>query len=359
MIRSRISGRTEPKPRAIALLVLSLATAACASHSRPNELPVRASIIGADQTAYHVVHDWPVLPEGTVLDEVSSVGVDSHGNVLVLQRGGRKWPDSDILDTALIAVPTVFVFDGRTGRLLAKWGEKLFALPHLLTVDDHDNVWIADVALHQVFKLSHDGRVLLTVGTRAVPAEDNSHFNRPSDVAIAPDGSFYVSDGYGNNRVVKFSPDGKFLFAWGKKGKGPGEFDLPHGIALDGSGRVYVVDRSNKRIQIFDGEGKYLAQWTGAPGGPPFASPQEIAIASDGTAFIADGGSDQLPDRSGVWVLRSDGSLIERFGRYGYYDGQFLDVHSVAVARNGDVYVADFTGRRVEKFVRRRSLRTF
>jgi peptidylamidoglycolate lyase len=192
---------------------------------------------------YHVVHGWPVLPENEILDEVSSVGVDSRGDVFVLQRGGRKWPDSDVLDQTPIRAPTVFVFDGHTGRLLGKWGEKLFALPHSLTVDRNDDIWITDVAWHQVYKFSHDGKLRLTLGERGVAGVDTLHFNRPTDVAVAPDGTFYVSDGYENSRVVKFAADGKFLFQWGTKGKGPGQLDLPHGIALDASGRVFVVDR--------------------------------------------------------------------------------------------------------------------
>lgn len=305
-------------------------------------------IVSGDDMKYHVVHGWPQLPENSMLDEVSAVAVDSESNIFVLQRGGRKWPDNDILDKTLIEVPTIYIFDGRTGNLLKKWGEKLFALPHSLTIDSKDNIWVADVALHQVFKFSHDGKLLLTLGESGVPGDDVSHFNRPSDVAVAPDGSFYVSDGYGNSRVLKFSADGKFLFQWGKKGKGAGEFDLPHAIALDTKGNVYVADRQNKRIQVFDDKGKYIAEWNG----PPFVQPQNIKIAGDGTAFIVDTGSDQPPDRCGLWILNKDGSVIEHVGRYGNYDGQFLDPHWVALGKSGEVYVADFTGKRVQKFIR-------
>jgi peptidylamidoglycolate lyase len=311
----------------------------------------KASVSKTSHGHYHLVHGWPVLPDNTILDEVSAVGVDSQDNVLVLQRGGRKWPDSDVLDQGPIAVPTVFLFDGRTGRLLAKWGEKLFALPHGLTVDRQDNVWVTDVAWHQVFKFSHDGRLLLTLGERGKPGDDRSHFNRPTDVAVARDGSFYVSDGYGNSRVLKFAADGEFLFQWGTKGKEPGQFDLPHGIALDAAGRVFVVDRQNARVQVFASNGRYLTQWKGSH----FVSPQDIKISSDGTAFVAEGGNDKPPDRTGVLVMHPDGSLVERIGRYGNYDGQFQDPHWLAVGKRGQIYVADFTGRRVQKFVRGKS----
>ncbi len=309
--------------------------------------PARQTSVAKQSVArYHVVHGWPVLPENTILDEVSAVAVDSHDNVLVLQRGGRKWPDSEVLDETPIPVPTIFVFDGRTGRLQNKLGENVLALPHSITVDSKDNIWVADIALNQVFKFSHDGKLLLKLGERAVAGDDAAHFNRPSDIAVQPDGSFYVSDGYRNNRILKFAPDGKFLFQWGTKGKGPGQLDLPHAIAF-ASGRVYVVDRSNKRIQVFDDKGNYLMEWKG----PPFVGAQDIKIGRDGTAFIAQSGSSKLPDASGVLVMRLDGSLIERIGRYGNYDGQFLDIHWVAISKSGAVYTVDFEGRRVQKFV--------
>jgi len=296
---------------------------------------------------FHVVHGWPIVPENTILDEVSAVAVDSHDNVLVLQRGGRKWPEDGKFDTTPIPVSTVFVFDGRNGRLLKKWGENALALPHSITVDHEDNIWIADVALHQVFKFSRDGKLMMQLGERGSAGDDNKHFNEPSDVAIAPDGSIFVSDGYGNARIVKFGPDGKFLLSWGTKGKEPGQFDLPHGLTIDGD-RVFVVDRRNRRVQIFDLQGRFVAQWKG----PPFAAIQEIATGSDHLAYVVQMGPETLPDTTGVLVLRPDGSLIERIGQYGNYDGQFYDIHWVALAKSGAVYTADFEGRRVQKFIR-------
>jgi peptidylamidoglycolate lyase len=298
---------------------------------------------------YHVVHGWPVLPEGRVLGSVAGCAVDSHDNVFVFHRNDRTWPDSDELVTTPIARPTITVFDGRTGRVLADWGENRFAMPHGLSVDRNDNVWVTDVALQQVFKFSHDGQLLLTVGERGMAGNDATHFNQPTEVAVAADGSFYVSDGYRNTRVMKFSPTGAFLFQWGTKGSGPGEFDLPHGAAVDRTGRVYVSDRTNSRVQIFDPSGHYIGEWKGKDIGRPY----DVALASNGTAFIADGGDQpqKPPDRSGVAVVRPDGSVIERFGRWGNYDGQFEMAHCVAVAKDGSVYVGDITGGRVQKFV--------
>ena len=145
-----------------------------------------------------------------MLGSVAGVGVDSHGNVFVFHRAGRTWPESDVLDVTPIARPTIDVFDGHGGALLRRWGANLFAMPHGLTIDRHDNVWLTDVALQQVYKFSSEGELLLTLGERGVAGNDESHFNRPTAVAVAGDGSFYVSDGYKNSRVIKFSADGQF-----------------------------------------------------------------------------------------------------------------------------------------------------
>lgn len=303
----------------------------------------------AEHGRYHVVHGWPVLPEGRVLGAVSGVGVDSHDNVFVFHRNERTWPDSDELATSAIASATVTLFDGRTGQVLAEWGENRFAMPHGLTVDQSDNVWLTDVALQQVYKFSHDGKLLLTLGERGIAGNDSTHFNRPTDVAVAADGSFFVSDGYRNTRVMKFSSTGTFLSQWGTKGTGPGEFDLPHGIALDHEGRIYVADRSNMRVQIFDKTGHYIEQWKGDDIGRPY----DVAITPKGIAFVADGGDqpEAPPDRSAVAVLEPDGTLIERFGRWGNYDGQFQIAHDIAVAKDGSVYVGSIIDGRVQKFV--------
>jgi DNA-binding beta-propeller fold protein YncE len=328
---------------------IALLLATVSGSKQAVEPPIEQTAAAAIPPAnYAVVHGWPELPSGAVFDEVSSVAVDAQSNVLVLARDGREWPDSDILDQTPIANPTVLVLDGRTGRPVRRWGEKQFALPHSVTVDPDNNVWVTDVALHQVFKFSPDGKLLLTLGERGVAGTDRSHFNRPTDVAVARDGSFYISDGYGNSRILMFGADAQFRLQWGKKGTGPGEFDLPHGIAVDDAGRVLVVDRENARIQVFDRNGNYQTQWKGAP----FTNPQDIAVGSGGVTFVTDlYFNNRPPDRSGIIVMRLDGTLLGRFGRYGNYDGQFLVAHGVAVGKGGEVYVADFTGRRVQKFL--------
>lgn len=296
--------------------------------------------------SYRVAHGWPDLPDGRVLGSAAGVAVNSEQEVLVFHRANRVW--SEPLPLTPIALPTVAVFDSRTGRFLREWGANLFAMPHGISVDDHDNVWITDVALQQVFKFSPDGRLLMVLGERGVAGADGRHFNRPTQVAVLPDGSFYVADGYLNTRVAKFSSGGKFLFQWGHPGSGPGEFNTPHAIAVDKAGRVYVADRENDRVQIFSGDGRFIRQIRSREIGRPYG----LALLPDGRMVIADGGEqpDAGPDRSGLSILTPDGRVLQRLGRYGNYDGQFRMAHAVAVDARNDVFVVDITGQRVQKF---------
>jgi peptidylamidoglycolate lyase len=285
---------------------------------------------------YRVVHGWPVLPEGFALGRVSGVAVDSHNHVFVFHRGDRP----------------ILCFDAATGKILQSWGDGMFAVAHGLRVDNHDNVWVTDVKHHQVYKFSHDGELLMTLGAKDVPGLDGRHFNAPTDIAISPTGEFYVADGYGNNRIAKFSPQGDFLMDWGKKGDQPGEFDLPHGVALDAGGNVYVADRSNSRVQVFDSNGIFRSQWKSRELGRPWS----LSIGSDGLVYVVDGGdlNPNPPDRARVVILDRSGKILEEFGTFGHYDGQFCWAHDVAVSKTGEVYVGDvYLGMRIQKFVRR------
>ena len=298
-----------------------------------------------------VVHGWPTLPPGEILGQATGVGVNDKGEVLVFHRAGRTWTEP--FPTDPISAATVWVFDGKTGRLVRRWGSGMFIMPHGLTVDQDNNVWLTDVGRQQVFKFSPEGRLLFTLGERGVAGADSAHFNLPTDVAVRPDGGFYVSDGYQNTRVLRFDRDGHFLFQWGKPGKGPGAFDLPHGIALDKAGRVLVADRGNARIEVFDSTGRFIDDWHGPALGRPYA----VAVSPDGTVFTVDGGDQPAapPDRGGATHLRASGALIERFGAFGNYDGQFRLAHDVGVGADGAVYVVDAWGQRVQKFTCRTS----
>jgi len=188
------------------------------------------------------------MPDGWKFGRVSSVAVDSAGEVYVFHRGKKADP--------------IVVFDAK-GKYLRSWGKDMFGNPHGMRVDRRGNVWVTDNGDHQVMKFTRDGKLLLTLGVKGEKGEDGNHFFRPTDVAFSPDGKFfYVSDGYGNARVVKFTIDGKFVKAWGRHGTGPSEFNTVHSVAVDSKGILYVSDRENNRIQIFDADGKFLRQWT-------------------------------------------------------------------------------------------------
>ncbi len=287
------------------------------------------------QASYTVVHGWPQLPEGYTLGQVSGLGVDSHNHVYVFHRG----------------LHPILRLDAATGNILASWGDGMFETPHGLEVDRQDNVWVTDVGHHQVFKFNHDGELLMTVGTRDVPGLDGKHFNKPTDIAVAPNGEFYVADGYGNSRVAKFSARGQFLFDWGTKGKGPGQFNTPHAIALDEEGRVYVCDRGNARVEVFSGGGKFITEWKSSQLGRPWA----IRIGPDRYAYVVDGGDANpgMPDHDHVIKLDLAGHVLARWASYGKYDGQLYWGHAVAIALDGAVYAGDVSvGMRVQKFVR-------
>ena len=299
---------------------------------------------------YRLVPNWPRLPNGIALGQVSGIGIDSSGDVFVFHRAERVW-EGEELSLELIQSPTVFVLNGETGDLLESWGADMFVMPHGLTIDNEDNLWLTDVGLHQVFKFDRAGNLLMTLGERGVAGEDSSHFNMPTDVAIADDGSFYVSDGYGNSRVVKFSADGTYITSWGSKGTEPGQFDVPHSIALDSEGRVYVADRGNARLQIFDESGQFITEWKDKSLGRPWA----VRISATGDVFIIDGGDQAQfwPDRARILKLDPEGKPLASFGSFGNAPGQFIWPHAIAVSLDEVLYVGEVsTGMRVQKFTR-------
>ncbi len=288
---------------------------------------------GGDGT-YQVVHGWPTLPDGFALGQVPGVAVDSHDHVLVFHRGARP----------------ILRLDSESGEILASWGDGLFDVPHGLAVDSEDNVWVTDQSIHQIFKFDHEGELLMTLGERGVGAWDETHFNEPTDVAVTPSGTFYIADGHKNQRVVKFSKDGKFLLEWGSKGEAPGEFAEPHGLGLDAEGRVYVADRQASRIQVFDENGKFLHQWKSEELGRPWG----LEIGPDGFLYVADGGDfkDESPERNRALKLDQRGNILATWGSFGKGEGQFFWAHDIAVSKTGAVYVTDVrVGMRVQKFI--------
>lgn len=228
---------------------------------------------GAQGNPYRVAEGWPQLPANIKWGAVISADVDAKGNIWVFHRNQ----------------PPILKFDP-SGKLLASFGTDMFVQPHGMTVDRDGNLWVTDAQGkdgkgHQVIKLSPDGKVLMKLGKAGVAAEGPDTFNGPTDVVVAPNGDIFVSDGHvanSNGRVVKFSKDGKFIKAWGKRGTGPGEMDTPHSIAMDSRGRLFVADRANSRIQIFDQDGRFLDQWK------QFGRPSGVFIDKNDTIYVAD-----------------------------------------------------------------------
>ena len=280
--------------------------------------------------------DWARLPGGREMGPPASMHVDIDGesiwafircdetNPVTVANGGRF--GMDCLDTngRMKNIDTIYKFDAK-GNVVKSFGAGMFIWPHGLHVDKEGNVWATDAATqdivaiaakaggkfgHQVIKFSPDGKVLMRLGEAGVPGSDERHFISPSSVAVAANGDIFVADGHGvneNNRVVKFSKDGKFIKAWGKTGYAPGEFRTLHGIAIDSRGRVFVADRGNTRIQIFDQEGKHLSTWLqfGTPSGIAFDDKDQIYVADSESDNVTNPGFEQgirIGDAKTGWV---------------------------------------------------------
>ena len=297
----------------------------------------------APSSGYHEVKDWPKLPAGVEFGEVPGVAVDSHGHVFVFHRPGRGFePEA----TELLAKPAVLEFDADSGALLASWGAGMFLVPHGITLDGDNNVWLTDVGMQQVFKFSHDGKLLLTLGQARVGGWDATHFNQPTDIAIRNDGSFYVSDGYVNSRVALFDRRGAQLGEWGWKGNGEGAFSNPHGLAFGPGGDIFVADRENSRVQIFDRDGVFKREWLGAK-----ATGRVFAVATDagGAIYVGVRKADYDPPSNGVLKLDRNWQVTARIGFGAAGDPVFNAVHDLAVGRDGSIYVAETRTKRVVK----------
>lgn len=270
---------------------------------------------------YKVDPDWPVLPPGWNFGETPGVATDAKGHVFVFHRGEHPLME--------------FSPDG---RLIRSWGDNEFIRPHAVRIDRDGNIWVVDNDTHQVLKMDPNGRVRLVIGRRGVSGESEEAFNRPTDVAFAANGDIYVSDGYVNSRMVKFSKNGEYITAWGKKGNGEGEFNLPHSVAVDKQGRVYVGDRENYRLQVFDSNGEFLTQWTHV------GSPWGLELMPDETMFIADG------HNSRILKVDLEGKVLGAFGKNGRMPGDLNFVHHIAVDPAGNIFVSEIKNQRVQKF---------
>jgi DNA-binding beta-propeller fold protein YncE len=299
---------------------------------------------------YRRIEPWGQLPAGMKWAAVIGAEPGPDGNIYVMHRCFEN-------SCAGRSEPPLFKFDP-SGKLLQSWGAGMFVFPHGFHVDREGNVWATDQQGRdgkgqQVFKFSPDGRLLMTLGKAGVAGAGPDTFDEPTDVVTAPNGDIFVTEGHGkgNNRVSKFSKDGKFIKAWGKPGSGPGEFNAPHTIAIDSQGRLFVGDRSNNRIQIFDQDGRFIDQWK------QFSRPSGIFITRDDTIYVADSES-WGPDNPGWKKGIRIGSAKDGSVRYFIEDiesttTEHSGAEGVGVDAQGNVYGAVVRRRMLEKHEKR------
>jgi len=303
--------------------------------------------IRAASASYQEVRDWPKLPSGVVLGECAGVAVDANGHVFIFHRPGRGF---DTTATEKLKDPAVLEVDADSGQLITAWGANTFLVPHGISIDASNNVFLTDVGLQQVFKYSHDGRLLLALGEPRVGAWDGTHFNQPTDIAIRPDGTFYVSDGYVNSRVAIFDRNGKELHEWGSKGAGEGQFSNPHGLTfVPHSTDVLVADRENSRLQLFDTDGRFKWQWMGAKDAATTGRVFAVAADGDGNYYVAIRREDYDVQHTGVVKLDREWSIVATVGFGQPGDPVFNAVHDLALGKDGAIYVAETRTKRVVK----------
>jgi sugar lactone lactonase YvrE len=301
-----------------------------------------------------MVEGWAKLPEGRTWGATSAVDVDRDGrSIWVAERCGAN-------TCAGSSLPAVLLFD-EAGRLTTSFGAGMFVFPHGIHVDRSGNVWVTDARGgegkgHQVFKFSGDGKLLLTLGKPGIAGAEPDGFNQPSDVAVAADGAIFVADGHdqgSNARIVKFSKDGKFIKTWGKRGSSAGEFDTPHGLAFDSRGRLFVADRGNNRIQIFDQEGKFLEEWK------QFGRPSGIYIDGNDVLYVADSESNRQTNpgwKRGIRIGSVKDGKVTAFIPDPEPDPEKVITsgsEGVAADAAGNVYGAEVGSRTLKKYVKK------
>ncbi len=312
---------------------------ACAADSPPNP--------------YRTVTGWMAAPEGRTFGSMSMVDVAPDGTLWIAERCGANdcLANSDIDPILHVAA---------NGAWLGAFGAGLFAWPHGIHVDPDGNVWVTDArggdaVGHQVIKFAADGRELLRLGTSAHAGDGETHFNGPTDVAVAANGDMFVSDGHepiSNNRIVKFSANGRYIKEWGGSGNAPGQFLVPHALALDSQGRLFVADRDNNRIQIFDQDGNFLEQWT------QFGRPSGIHISADDTLYVSDNQSNDERHRGwprGLYVGSAKDGTVSAFIPDPEFDpavAQETGAHGLAADAAGTIFGAEVYSQSVKRYER-------
>ena len=289
-------------------------------------------LLGSGEFTYEVSgEDWGVLPEGATLKEATAVDVDANDDVYVFNRGTHP----------------MIVFDS-DGKVIRTWGHGVFKNPHGVKVAPDGTIWCVDSGDHTVRQFTPEGKLLFTLGEsgKAAPPMSGIPFNTPAHIAFdARNGEYYVADGYTNASVHKYSPDGKLLFSWGEPGTGAGQFNIVHYVGVDNNGYVYIADRENQRVQVFDSQGKFEAQWNDMSRAACLcfdnAGNQRVYV---GEYFCGIGSNFMATDLGPrVSIYETSGKLLMRLGResYGADKGRFYSPHGIAVDSKGDIYVAE------------------
>lgn len=296
-------------------------------------------LVGNGNFKYRFVPGWGRLPDGWLFGEVAAVAVDRKDQVYVFCRGEHP----------------MIVFN-RDGNFLRSWGEDIFKNPHGLHMAPDDTLYCTDDGDHTVRRMSLDGRVLLEIGVPGKPSPHMSGlpFHRCTHTALSPQGDIYVTDGYGNARVHKYSPDGKLLSSWGEPGTGPGQFNIVHNICCDKDGWLYIADRENHRVQVFDSRGRYEAEWTN------LHRPCGLCMQSgdDERFYIGElGPGEEFSNRNWpglgprVSVFSKQGKLLSRMGDFisASEPSRFIAPHGLAVDSTGAIYVGEVSRTRLKR----------
>ncbi|MDD5519269.1 MAG: peptidyl-alpha-hydroxyglycine alpha-amidating lyase family protein [Kiritimatiellae bacterium] len=301
---------------------------------------------GADTDAKYVVDpSWPHKQQQFKWGDMTGAAVDTNGSIWIFNRGK----------------PFIQIYKP-DGQFVRAWEDATFKFSHHLKIDHEGNIWTSDAATHVIQKWTPEGKLLLTLGTLGKAGCDENHFDKPTDMAITKTGDIFVSDGYGNTRVVHFNKAGKFVKEWGTRGDGSGQFVLPHTIAVDSKGHVYVGDRNSARIEVFDQDAKLLAVWSDLimPWGLWVSPQDEIWVCGASPArdpqtgkWIIAPPNDQIvmkltPDGkvAGKWPLPKGQDGVEKPGEVNW-------VHCIVLDAKGSIYLGDIKGKRIQKFVRR------
>ena len=296
--------------------------------------------LGSGEYQYERVEGWAKIPEYFVMGEpisgpgryggIVDVATDSQDRVFAFCRGNHP----------------VMIFD-RDGNFISCWGEGHFRQPHGIFIGPDDSVYVADSQTHTVEKFTPDGKLMMTLGTRnwAMALLGRAPFNMPTGVALGPSGEIFVSDGYANFLVHKFSPEGQLMKSWGEPGKGPGQFTVPHNIGVDRHGTVYVCDREGERIQIFTSDGEYISEWAG------LSLPSDVYIdQKDDVIYVAEIGG-PYPPRISIRDLK--GNVLSMWeGLESEGKGVLEGPHGIWLDSHGDIYETELGEGRIQKFAK-------